>query len=176
MADAHPTVNSIVLSAGSGQDLRMTRLSIVFIALLFAAACSPVTAYHREGVTRAEFQDDLLTCRVEALQDAPVANQLRRGPPQYIPGYRSCTSSGSCYRTGGFFYPGEVYSVDVNASLRRDLRTRCMAKQGYSAVELPRCTYEAPPLIPTDTLPVLSATSCVVKDANGQFQIIDTAG
>lgn len=154
----------------------MRRLGLVFIALLMVTACGPVNTYHREGVTRAQLQDDLLSCRVEALEDAPVATQVRRGAPRYFPGHRYCTSAGSCYVTGGYFYPGELYTVDVNASLRRDLRDRCMTQQGYDTVALPRCTTEAPPMLTTDRLPPLSTSSCVVKDTNEQFQVIDTSG
>lgn len=154
----------------------MRGLSFVFMTLLTFAACAPVATYHQDGVTRAKLQDDLLNCRVDALEDAPVATQIRRGAPRFYPGYTRCRSDGTCYRTGGYFYPGEVYTVDTNAGLRRDLRNRCMAQQGYSPVELPRCRAQAPALSTGDTLPPLTDASCVVKDSTGQFHIIDAAG
>ncbi len=127
----------------------------------------------------AKMENDLLDCKVAALADAPVSTQLRRGPPRYVPGYRHCDGKGRCYRSGGYFYPGDVYSVDVNAGLRRDLLNRCMAARGFSPVELPRCRTGTAPALSTDltdAMPPLSPNSCLFEGEGGQNRIIDAAG
>ncbi|MEE4189031.1 MAG: hypothetical protein V2I76_11370 [Roseobacter sp.] len=157
----------------------MNRLALLFIAFVGVSACAPLTSYHQQGVSAARMQNDLLDCQVSALEQAPVANQVRRSAPRYVPGFRRCNSDGRCYNTGGYFYPGEVYTVDVNALLRRDLLTRCMAQQGYSRVELPRCPQGTtlPPLGPAaQSMGPLSPDSCIVKTTDGRSLIIDPAG
>lgn len=150
----------------------------MFIVTLCLSACGPVSVYYQPDVTVARLNNDLLDCQVASLKDAPVASELRRGPPRYIPGYRYCDSKGRCYRSPGYFIPGEVYSVDVNARLRRDLENRCMARRGYIAIELPRCASGVTPADPTartGRLPTLTENTCVARDAGGRWQIVEPA-
>ncbi len=181
MADAKLVVNSIVLVRGSGHLGVMKTLCFVFVVMLTLSACAPAPVYYREGASMAKMEDDLLNCKVAAVKDAPVATELRRGAPRYYPGYLRCNNSGHCYRTGGYFYPGEVYSVDVNASLRRDLENRCMARKGYAPVELPRCRAGTVGTVTTDQttgtniMPPLSENSCIIDGNGGPAQIIDPA-
>lgn len=182
MADAKLAVNSIVLMLCSGHLVGMKSLCTVFVLLLILSACAPAPVYYREGASIAKMEDDLLNCRVAAVKDAPVATELRRGAPRYYPGYVRCHNGGQCYRTGGYFYPGEVYSVDVNASLRSDLQNRCMARKGYAPVELPRCRTGTTAATVTDQtassdiMPPLSQNSCIIEGNGGPAQIIDPAG
>lgn len=182
MADAKVAVNSIVLPRSSGHLSGMRPLAVLLVSVLVLSACAPASVYYREGASMAKMEDDLLNCKVAAVKDAPVATQLRRGAPRYYPGYVRCNNGGQCYRTGGYFYPGEVYSVDVNAGLRRDLVNRCMARQGYSPVELPRCRAgtgsdgAADQTARTDTMPPLSQNSCIIGTEGGGSLIIDPAG
>ena len=182
MADAKLVVNSIVLVCSSGHLVGMRVLCAVLVVMLTLAACAPAPVYYREGVSMAKMENDLLNCKVAAVKDAPVASQLRRGAPRYYPGYLRCNHGGQCYRTGGYFYPGEVYSVDVNAGLRKDLENRCMARKGYAPVALPRCPAGTASGAATDqtaqvnTMPPLSQNSCIIDDKAGPAQIIDPAG
>ncbi|MEP1612563.1 MAG: hypothetical protein ABJL72_11665 [Roseobacter sp.] len=118
----------------------------------------------------------LLACQVSALEQAPVATELRQEPPRYIPVRSYCRSSGRCYREGGFFVSGQIYSVDVNAKLRGDVEKQCMLSQSYSSVKVKRCTSGLHP--PNDAgnsnrMPPLSENTCVTKDTQGQWVIID---
>lgn len=179
MAEALVTVNSIVLSAISGQDLPMRQIICAIFLLCALAACGPVSVYYHPDVTATRMQSDLLDCQVAALRDAPVASQLRRGPPRYIPGYRHCDSKKHCYHRRGYLIPGEIYSVDVNARLRGDLETRCMARSGYQSIELPRCSrgsLAADTTARTDQMPVLTENACVLRDNSGRWEIIEPAG
>lgn len=157
----------------------MMKPKYLYAVVLILSACAPLKIYHKPGVTVSRMQDDMLACEVRALKDAPVATQVRRAPPEYIPSYRYCRSDGSCYRRGGYFLPGEVYTVDVNASLRNRLETQCMAKQGYQRTEIPNCkgtnSQSATPS-PSDVLPVLTPNSCVIRNRSGGWQIIDANG
>ncbi len=146
-------------------------LPLLLIAL---AACTPVSVFYKQDAPVERQQTDLLDCRVDSLAKAPVATELRQGPPRFIPGYRSCNSKGDCVYRGGYYVRGEVYSVDVNASLRRDLLTQCMAVKGYQPVALPRCTAGAS-VITTGRMPALSEKSCVFKDDAGRWQIVEPA-
>lgn len=178
MADAPWAVNSIVLRGLRRQTAFMKPLTLVILSYLLLAACGPVTVYHKQASSVSRLKTDLLSCQVDALAKAPVATQVRQRPPYYVPSRRYCRSDGECYSRGGFFAPGEIYSVDVNARLRDDLEEQCMSRSGYRAVALPRCTAAASPATSADTantaqkLPVLSETSCVARDATGDWQII----
>ena len=154
----------------------MRFVGLLSLSIFFLSACTPLTIYHRDGVAVSRMQSDLLDCQVGALEDAPVSSQLRRGPPRYIPSYRYCPHAGSCYRRGGYYYPGEVYSVDVNASLRSQLENRCMASQGYKRVELPNCpagTKAPDGQVQSRTLPPLSENTCAIRGENGSWRIVD---
>jgi len=182
MADAILVVNSIVLICCSGHVVGMRTVCAVLVMMLTLSACTPAPVYYREGVSVAKMENDLLNCKVAAVKDAPVATQLRRGAPRYYPGYLRCSHGGHCYRTGGYFYPGEVYSVDVNAGLRNDLENRCMSRKGYAPVSLPRCragtagSAAADQTAQTNTMPPLSQNSCVIDNTDGPVQIIDPSG
>ncbi|MGD9293628.1 MAG: hypothetical protein PVI41_01990 [Roseobacter sp.] len=178
MAEALVAVKSIVLSARSRQISAMQRLKYISITLLGLAACTPVSLYYKPNVAVTRLNNDLLDCEVSALKDAPVASQIRRGPPRYIPGYHHCNSKGHCYRSGGYFVPGEAYSVDVNARLRHDLEKRCMGRKGYQLIELPRCSTgvsSADATAIAGQVPLLTENSCVVRENGGRWQIIDPA-
>ena len=182
MADAIWTVNSIVLLHERRQTVRMRNYIALLLVSLLVAACAPVSLYYKEGGLVSRQKTDLLSCQVDSLSKAPVANQIRQFPPYYVPGRRYCRSDGDCYTRGGFFAPGEIYSVDVNARLRNDLEAQCMASNGYTSVALPRCTsgsFETTTLDTSTTgprLPALSESSCVARDTNGNWQIINPNG
>ena len=148
----------------------------LLIGFLLLSACAPLTIYHQTGVEVAKMETDLLACQVEGLDQAPVASQLRRGAPRYVPGYRHCSSSGQCYRRGGYYIPGEVYTVDTNAPLRRKLENQCMSQQGYRRDEIPDCplgTTTAQAATATQKMPPLSEKSCAIRGNGGRWQIVE---
>ena len=140
-----------------------TLFRLLSLAVLLAG-CGPIPVYHKAGVSLREYRDDVLACQVAALRDAPVATQIRRDPARYIPARRICDAAGNCTYEGGYWIPGEVYSVDVNESLRRELNGRCLAAEGYDRHELPRCPPEMSTVLPAETLPPLSSRTCVRRD------------
>lgn len=148
------------------------------IGLMVLTGCAPLTIYHREGVSVTRMNSDLLSCELSALADAPVANQIRRTPPRYIPARRICHADGSCYSKGGYFIPGEVFTVDVNQDLRNRAEQQCMANAGYTPATLPNCPggiARAAPEGATQVLPRLSENSCVIRNDDDTWQIVTRA-
>ena len=179
MAEGYGTVNLIVIRRTSGQPVHMRAFFVLIVGVWGLAACGPIATFYQAGAPVALMEDTLLDCRVAALQDAPVSTQVRQGPPRYIPGPYYCHRDGRCYRSGGYFAPGEVYTIDTNEGLRTDLTTRCMARAGFDRVELPRCPAgTSAPDLSSDagTMPALAADSCIRKSSGGSTQIISPAG
>jgi hypothetical protein len=176
MADGPGPVNSIVPGHYSVQTDSMKNRWGLCVLLLGVAACAPLSIYHRPGVAVAKMEDDLLGCQVVSLEQAPVASQVRQGPPIYVPGRYYCNKRGHCYRQYGYYIPGDIYTIDVNASLRRKLETRCMARKGYQRVEIPNCpagvTMEPSPA-DTQVLPPLTENSCAIRGSGGTWQIVE---
>ena len=140
------------------------------------AGCAPLSIYHKEGTSVSRMQSDLLSCEVAAAQDVPIATELRREPPYYVPGDRVCYSNGKCYLRGGYYIPGRVYTVDANRGLRSRVQTQCMADQGYSPVTLPQCSNAVARQVPpgvTKTLPALAEKNCVIRNDDGTWQIVN---
>lgn len=156
----------------------MFRVFLTSVVVL-CAGCAPVSTYYKPGVSAAKLQNDQLDCEVKALQAAPVAIQTRRTPPRYIPARRYCHAKGHCHTRGGYWIHGDVYSVDVNAKLRRKLETQCMTRKNYQPVELPICRSGVPAEIDTsrtDALPEITPQSCAVRNRDGSFEILTENG
>ncbi len=136
-------------------------------------ACAPLQIYYKPGVPVARWQSDTIQCEVRAVQSAPVANQTRQDPPYYIPPRQICDSRGRCRLTGGYWIPGEIYSVDVNSSLRQRVETLCMAERGYAPTEIPRCRDGISVRGRTTVLPELTPSSCFVRFEDGGIAIVD---
>ncbi|WP_406644675.1 hypothetical protein QEZ52_12455 [Aliisedimentitalea scapharcae] len=139
-------------------------------------ACSPLAIYYKPGVAVQKLQSDTDACEVSALKDAPVANQIRQTPARYIPGRRICNGLGQCTSSPGYWVPGSYYTVDVNKGLRQRRNDSCMAAKGYQPVSISQCPQRvansAPPGA-TSRLPDLTDTSCVIRNNDGSFQIVD---
>ena len=143
---------------------------------LCVIACAPLSIYHKPGVSVSRMQSDQLACEVRALKDAPVANRVRQEPPRFIPARRICDGAGHCTVRHGYWLPGRVYTVDVNADLRKRVETSCMAARGYSPVSIPPCPQsvaDAAPVAATRTLPTLAPNSCAIRNDDGSFQIVN---
>ncbi len=152
------------------------RILYALIAVMTLSACQPLSIYYREGVSVAKADDDRLNCQVASLKDAPVASQTRYEPGYYIPPRQICDAYGYCRYSGGYWTPGRTYTVDVNASLRRQLTDRCMARKGYQPVSIPLCPQSvenAAPIAATRTLPTLTPSSCAIKNPDGSFLIVN---
>ncbi len=157
------------------QSKCMKTILPTLICLLILSACGPLSLYYREGESVSRMQNETTNCQVQALKDAPVANQVRQSPPVYWPGRTYCDGRGRCYRNPGWWEPGRVYTVDVNQGLRNKVEAQCMAQKGYRPVSLPPCKQGVKSRVPpirTTTLPPLSSASCFVKFDDGSFQII----
>lgn len=175
MADAPSRVNSIVFALGIGQTNTMR--PIVFFALMagVVTACAPLSLYYRPGAEVARLQTDTTNCEVAALKDAPVAMKIRQSPPVFYPGRYYCDGYGSCWRGGSYWVDGPVYSVDVNADLRRRVTDQCMADKGYAPVEVPLCPNGThAPVAATTVLPTLTPNSCALRHSDGSFTILQT--
>ncbi|KIC44530.1 MAG: hypothetical protein AB3N07_08030 [Ruegeria sp.] len=147
----------------------------LLVCLLVLSACGPLSMYYREGESVARMQSETTECRVDALKDVPVNNQVRQSPPVYWPGRSYCDSRGRCYRTPGWWEPGNIYTVDVNKGLRNNVEAQCMAQKGFRPISLPPCksgVKSRVPAVRTTTLPPISSESCFVKFKDGSFQII----
>lgn len=150
------------------------RIAPALLFCFFLIGCLPVSTYYAEGVSVAKRDRDDLECDVAALRDAPVANQTRQSAPIYVPS-RSCDRRGRCYRRGGYWVPGDIYTVDVNAGLRNRIKAQCMADRGYRPVEIPACPLavaNAAPAGATTVLPRLGPQSCAIRNDDGSLLIV----
>lgn len=178
MADAPDTVNSIVLRRGSRHNSRMfknMRQIFPVVAGAFIAGCAPLSFYNQPGVSVAQMERDTLNCEVAALQQAPVANQIRQAPPRYVPARQYCDANGTCHTRGGYFVSGEVFTVDRNANLRKRLERQCMADKGYAPVKVPQCSVAikaAAPAGATTILPRLTENTCVIRNDDGSILFV----
>ncbi|WP_415920690.1 hypothetical protein [Tateyamaria sp. SN6-1] len=151
------------------------RVWIALSCLLAGAACLPLNTFYAEGVSVAQLERDTTQCDVQALRDAPVANVVRQGPPRFVRGRSSCDATGKCHHSAGYWVPGEVYSVDVNADLRARVKGQCMADRGYAPVEIPACpagVSQAAPDGRTTILPTLNEKTCVIRNQDGSIHIV----
>ncbi len=147
----------------------------LLVSMMALSACGPMSLYYREGESVARMQSETTECRVQAVNDVPVNNQIRQSPPVYWPGRSYCDGRGRCYRTPGWWEPGNIYTVDVNKGLRNNVEAQCMAKRGFRPVSLPPCRSGVKSRVPaaqTTKLPPLNNESCFVKFKDGSFQII----
>lgn len=174
MTDAPDLVNSIVTVFTLRQDARMRSFIKICVFGMAVSGCGPLSIYYKPGVAVSRMQTDTLNCEVKALNDAPVANQIRQRPPVYYPGRQYC-SGGNCTYRAGYWVSGGFYTVDVNASLRSRVEDQCMAQIGYQPVRLPRCSAGVAAQVPTAatrTLPQLTENSCSIINDDGTWQIV----
>ena len=138
------------------------------LTTLALAACTPVSTFYREGASVNRLIADDTDCAVVAIAKAPVSNQVRRAPPRYVSGGTSCDANGTCVTRPGYFVPGEVFTVDVNAPLRSRVKSQCMFGRGYQLIDLPPCSGSvASSASPFSRLPPLTEQSCAVRARDG---------
>ncbi len=145
------------------------------LLMILAACASPLDLFYKPGVSVDRMRNDTTNCEVKALNDAPVAQEIRQRPPVFVPGYPICNGYGHCWYRSGYWADGGVYSVDVNKDLRNRVLEQCMGDLGYAPVSIPQCSANVRNQVApkeTTTLPTLSATSCYVKNADGTYQIV----
>ncbi len=146
MTEAASPVNPIVNTCKTQHTMGMVKqrtAHIVFALAAVLAGCGPVTVYHKPDASFAQLDRDVLECQTSALKQAPVANEIRQSPSYFRPGRRIC-EDGNCYHTSGHWVPGNIYTVDVNRTLRLRLQRSCMRDRGYSEIEARRCPAGTP--------------------------------
>lgn len=154
--------------------MRQQTISVIVATFALSACSGPLDTYYRSGEEVSRLQSDLLNCEVSALEDVPVAFAIRQWPVRGYVGSYYCGAGPYCL---GGSWGGEIYSVDVNKDLRTRVTNQCMAKKGYSPISIPRCPESVAlnaPVGQTTVLPELSASSCVIRNDDGTFQIVNT--
>lgn len=158
------------------KSLMMRPVAFILGAGVVLGACAPLNTYYKPGASVALVQSKTIDCQVIALGKVPVATQIVREPGQFVPERRICNASGQCRITGGYFVPGAVYTIDPNENLRARVVRQCMADAGFAPVSIPACpdaVARAAPSAATTRLPELTETSCVIRNPNGSFQIVN---
>lgn len=147
--------------------------SLLFVGL--SGCDTSLTTFYKPGVAVSRMQNDQTTCEVQALKDAPVANEVRQRAPVFYPGRQVCNSSGQCWTNPGYWVPGGFYTVDVNTDLRNRVVDMCMAGKGYEPVTIPACAPQVKSAVAprqTTALPTLGPTTCVIKYPDKSWQIV----
>lgn len=157
---------------------KMIRISVALCLATFAlSACAPLTTYYKPGVSVSRLDRDTTACKVRALRDVPSSTVTKRYPPEYIPPVRECNAAGKCHVVrAGYYRPGETFTYDPNDKLRRTVEQQCMADKGYGRVSIQPCpgnVANATPARSTTRLPQLTPTSCVIRNSDGSFQIVN---
>jgi len=178
MTDAPETVNSIVLASGLRQSAAMRFVFYMLGFVLLVAGCdTSLSYYHRAGVSVTRMQTDTTRCEVRALQDAPVANEIRQRPPIFVPGRQICDAAGNCWSRPGYWVSGGFYTVDANLGLRDRVMDLCMSQKGYTPVSVPACSASVKKLAPprrTTILPTITDQSCSIQYEDDSWQIVST--
>lgn len=155
---------------------RFHSFALVLLSSVGLAACdTSLTTFFKPGVSVSRLQTDQTRCEVDALKDAPVANEVRQRPPMYFPGRSVCNAGGQCWREPGYWVGGGFYTVDTNAGLRARVLDMCMADKGYKPVTIPACSAavkQAAPRAQTTTMPKLTDTTCVIRYEDDTWQIV----
>ncbi|MEP2715666.1 hypothetical protein [Pseudophaeobacter sp.] len=152
------------------------RLTAFSLVLLGVTSCGPLPVYYNSGKDQARTNSDEIDCAVQALSEAPVANEIRQRAPIYYPGHRHC-GPGGCWSSPGYWVDGGTYTVDVNQGLRSQVEQRCMARKGYQRLELPRCSKEQVAALQSQPSSArrgagLSENACAVQQSDGSTVIL----
>ncbi len=148
---------------------------IVFPFLLLAA-CAPLQTNYKAGVSVTQLNRDQTQCDVRAEREVPTRLQIRRLPPEFVPARRVCRKDGKCRVIEGYWIPGNTVTYDPNQNLRARVAQQCMADRGYAPVSIPACgdaVRAAAPARATTRLPRLTDRSCVIRNRDGSFQIVN---
>ncbi len=160
------------------QYASMTRVFLTLCgAALALASCAPLTTYYKPGVSVNRLDRDTTACKVKALRDVPQSIVIKRYPPEYVPPLRNCDAAGNCRIVrAGYYRPGETFRYDPNDALRRNVERQCMADRGYGRVTIQPCpdnVARAATPKATARLPELTPNSCVIRNSDGSFQIVN---
>ncbi|GLQ26551.1 hypothetical protein [Sulfitobacter pacificus] len=170
-------VNCVALIRDDGQYHSMKHLySSLILSGALLLACAPLETYYKPGASVATLNRDTTACEVSALRNVPVSYQVRRKPPIFVPGNRSCDAEGNCTGHHGYYISGGVESYDPNLALRNRVEVQCMADKGYAPVSIPPCPdsiARSTPAAATTKLPQLTDKSCVIRNKSGSFQIVN---
>lgn len=149
--------------------------TILAPVLLALAGCGPMSLYYKEGVSVQAARDAETICKIGAVRDVPVRNVTRTIPGRFVPPRKTCDPDGHCQKRGGYYFPPEFITVDVNEELRKEAVNLCMRQQGYEFMRLPACK---PNIVHTKTsgatrhFPKLTPQACVIRNKGGTWQIV----
>jgi hypothetical protein len=131
-----------------------TKVLSALILSVVVSGCVPTQAYFNGSVSQNRSNDLLTSCQADAAKTVPtsIENQV----------------------TGGFFV-GYVWipttsDVDTNDPLRQKVVAQCMAKRGFTRVELPACENNV--AVPDMTKPASVTENSCFKAINGGYYAI----
>lgn len=170
-------VNYVAVARETGQvwDMRSSICALLAIAAALSA-CASLDTYYKPGASLALVERETTACEVKALQDVPVTTLVRRKPPIFVPGNRTCDANGNCIQAPGHYIPGGFESYDPNEGLRFRVERQCMADKGFVPVSIPACPDSVASTAPagaTTRLPTLTEGSCVIRNSDGSIQIVN---
>lgn len=149
-------------------SMRLVGFSVCILAL---ASCGPLPVYYQEGYDQTRVNSDTTACQVKALNDAPVATEIRQRPPIYQPPIQHC-HAGNCWVRPGYWVDGGTYTVDVNEALRGRVEQECMARKGYQRLDLPRCSQDQITALSSQRAGGLGEASCALRQKDGNTIIL----
>ncbi len=134
---------------------RTGQVAVVAVVGLVLAGCISKPMMVRPGISYGRYEADRTRCMARAVQEVPNNTQIGWAP-----------------------YVG-LYSVDVNAGIKRKVYEQCMRAKGYQRAELPGCdgkTIElARAAIRNDAIQRMKlgqpAEMCWFTDASGEERI-----
>lgn len=114
------------------------------LAFLFIASCQTTSGsgsyYGSANPQRIKISDDLMACKLESIQKVPSNNVISSSPTYSTPVTCNTGFGGFTRCTGGNTYGGIVSSYDINADLREQIRSECVADKGIiKMTNLPKC-------------------------------------
>ncbi|WP_425090286.1 hypothetical protein [Tropicimonas sp. S265A] len=128
----------------------------LLLAPLVLAACGPVVAFDKTGVSVSRLSSDLQTCSARALAEAPQDVQV-------IYTYERKFRSRGYGRAPRWEWDRERDIVDVNEGRRAVALQQCMIDAGYRVREVPRCSGTPVDIDGAYRQPSFSDQSCAVK-------------
>lgn len=150
------------------------RLALAGLAVALVAGCFPLKTWYKPGGSVARMQSDLTDCEVSALSKVPQKTVTALTPVRWIPVSR-CYPGKGCV-TEYEMVGGIPYQYDANVDLRGRVTAQCMQRAGYDMADIPPCPESVrakAPKTPTTVMPKLTGASCVVRQPNGQWLILN---
>lgn len=163
------------------------KIKLVFVALFLGACSFSDEIIYKEGSSIAEYEKDLLNCKVEGLNRIPRIIITKKKALEQVPGKVRCVETvdedtqeiiSECTTTSTGFEGGEETSKDINEQLRQEFVQGCVSQKGYSTVVLPVCKKPVKQkfsrkLNPRTALEPLMNKSCIISNNDDSGWIIN---